>query len=172
MINGSGAHTLTFTAAGLTSATSSSFTVASSAPTFQLAVNGTPTASVASGAQISIPVSLNIANGSAANGANVGALQFNVTWDPTKFTFVSGALGGSCAASTRNEGTAASGVVSINGFCSTGVTTSQALYTITLTAIGASGTSPSVGGAVTVAADDVGNPIAVSSRGVAVSITP
>ena len=134
-------------------------------------MNGTATANVANGAQIGIPVTLAITNGSAAAGGNVGSLSFTLTWDATKFSFVSGSLAGSCAASLANEGSAGTGTISIAGFtCNPGVTTTQSLYTLTLQAIGGSGTGTTVNAGAIVAADDLGGSIAVTPRGVTLSI--
>lgn len=171
-ITGSGVHTLSFSSPGLAGATSGTFTVAAGGGgNAGLNVGASTPASVAAGANIDIPIILDM---SASGGANVASIQFGVTWDPAKFDFVSAAVnGGSGFALTPNTDNSGTGSISVAGFAVTGVTTTTTLYTITLTARpAAAGGSGVVAATVGAAADQLGVPVTITPRNLVVNITP
>jgi hypothetical protein len=171
-ITGSGVHTLAFFSPGLTGATSGAFNVsAGGGGTAALNVGAATPATVAAGADISIPIILDM---SGSGGGDVASIQFGITWDPAKFDFVSGTVNGASGFSlTPNTTNSATGSISVAGFAVTGVTTTTTLYTVVLTAKpAAAGTSGTVTATVGAAADQLGVPVTVTPRNLVVNITP
>jgi hypothetical protein len=171
-ITGTGPHSLTFSSPGLASATSSVFSVGSTAGSAALAVGTATPANVQAGQNISIPIVLDMSN---AGAANVASIQFSVAWDPTRFDFVSGTVNaGSGFTLTPNTNNAASnGTISVAGFAVTGVTATTTLYTIELTArVSAAGTVSNINATVGTAADQNGVTVVVTPRNLTVNINP
>lgn len=172
-ITGTGFHSLAFSSPGLTGAISAPFNVAAGGggTTAGLDVGAATPANVQADTDIIIPIILDM---STAAGGNVASIQFSVTWDATKFDFVSGAVnGGSGFTLTPNESNAPTGSVSVAGFAVTGVTATTTLYTITLHArAAAAGSSTAVTAAVGAAADQLGVPVTITPRNLVVNITP
>lgn len=170
-ITGTGPHSLTFSSPSLASATSSVFSVGSTAGSAALAVgNATPVA-VQAGQNIIIPIVLDMSN---AGAANVASIQFTVNWDATRFDFVSGTVnGGSGFTLTPNTNNASNGTISVAGFAVTGVTATTTLYTIELTArVSAAGTSSNITATVGAAANQNGVTVVVTPRNLTVNINP
>jgi hypothetical protein len=171
-ITGPGFHSLAFSSPGLTGAISAPFNVAAAGGggTAGLNVGAATPESVAEGADISVPIILDM---STSGGGNVASIQFTVSWDMTKFDFVSGTVnGGSGFTLTPNTSDSAFGSVSVAGFAVTGVTTTTTLYTIVLTArAGTGGSSTTVTGTVGAAADQLGVAVTITPRNLVVNIT-
>lgn len=129
VITGAGTYTIQFTATGLTSASSQSVTA--SAPFIALNVGSSATVAGARSVDLAIPITLDM---STAAGQNLATLQFDVTWDPTKFTFVSvtnGALGSS--GPFVNTANSATGSITVGFFDPVGINSgAPTLLTVTL----------------------------------------
>ena len=159
VVTGAGTYTITFTASGLTSATSGSVTITPPPPAdIKLNVGATSTATGANGTNMAIPV---IADMSNAQGQNLSSLTFTVSWDATKFNFVSvtnGAFGAS-PSYTTNPANSVNGSIIVSVFDNTGFSTgSPTIYTVTLQPK-ATATSTPVSLSVSAAGDDIGNAI-------------
>jgi hypothetical protein len=171
-IIGSGPHTLRYSSPGVASATSESFFVTPAPLQYGLNVGNTTPVNAQAGQNITIPIGLDF---SGAPGGDVGAITFSVTWDVTKFSFVSGALNGAAGFALIDNTTnaAAAGTLVVSGFAVPSVTTTRMLYTVVLTAkAAAANSSTAVNAAVTTGADGVGNHIAITPRNLTVIITP
>ena len=154
-----GNYTFNFTAAGLTTATSTPALVVSNGPPEILAlkVGTNATQNVTNGQQVAIPIIMDM---SQSQGDTLAALSFAITWDPTKFQYVSNLNGsfGSGTAYTKNTTQTATGTLTIGIFDSSdglfGSSASNTIFTVTLQAI-AAGTTSNVTANVT-AAGNVG----------------
>lgn len=171
-ITGTGAHTLVFSSPGLANATSASFAVAPAPSGVVLDVGFATPASVQAGQNISIPIVLDMTN---AASVNVASIQFSVSWDATKFDFVSGtengASGFTFVANTGNA--AAGGMLAVAGVTAIGTTATTTLYTVVLAArASAANTSTVVTAAVGGANDQTSVPVSVTPRSLTVTITP
>jgi hypothetical protein len=124
------------------------------------------------GANLSIPIVANMSN---AQGQNLASLTFNVTWDKTKFDYISSANGsfGSSPLYAVNEGNVANGVLSVSILDTRGFSTgAPTILTLTLVPK-ASVTNSVVTAAVSAAGSDLGNAIPnafIAIRSVAVSV--
>ena len=173
-ITGAGTHTISFsiTVPSALSAISGNVVItAPPPPSFALDITGPASVSLVSGG-VSAGVTLTITNGSGAVGANAGAAQFDLTWDKTKFTFVSVVGSGLPAGCSPSIGPPdlVNGKVTVGFTCTTGLTATQSLFTLSLIA-SATG-SGSVGASNLIAADELANTIAVPVHSLTVTITP
>jgi hypothetical protein len=173
VITGTGAHTLQFATASPTlTVTSSSVTVAS-LPGIYLNVGASATTTATVNTNITVPLLVDLSN---RGSLDVAALTVTVTWDPTKFTYVSSTAGNwtddsaEAASVTVNALNAATGTLSLSGFTNDATTSSFTLRSITLKPlVSGSGTvSASVGAAGNVS----GTSITVTPRNLAVTINP
>ena len=159
VVTGAGSYTITFSAASLTPTTSASITITPPpAASINLNVGATATANGVQGANLAIPI---IADMSNAQGQVLASLSFNVTWDATKFDFVSTANGtfGTSGSYFVNPANQASGSIAVSVFDNNGFSTgTPTILTVTLRPkLTASGTPVTL--VVTAAGDDIGNTI-------------
>ena len=141
-----------------------------------LNVGDNPTQSVNRGAQISIPLNVDLTQ---QGTQNLASITVRVDWDNTKFDFVNAPAGnwvdidGSPASVTINTSTAASGYVTMSGYVADPdlTLTTFVLRTINLTAkAGApTGTTP-VTASVSAALNKDGQPVNVTERNLTVTI--
>jgi len=130
VVNTTGTYTITFSSPGVTSATTTSFTAA--LPFLGLKVGAAATANAPVGTNYSVPVILDMTTG---GGQDIASLSFDITFDPTKFSFVGSTNGtfGSSGSYTVNTTNAASGIVRVaitdNAGFNTGTPT---VFTLTL----------------------------------------
>ena len=136
-------------------------------PTITLNVSAAPTAATYQNDTLTIPVILDM---SLAAGQNIAAITFNVTWDPTKFDYISssnGNLGWAGPANTSNVG---SGTFAVSLFDAVGINSgTPTAYTIVLRAK-AAGTALPVAASVVTAGSDIGATLTVGTRNLAVDI--
>lgn len=174
-IGGSGAHSLGFTAPGVTGVTSAAFSVAG--PTgIQVRVGTVATSALSAGEQITIPISIDL---TARGSANLASISLSITWDPARWNYVSNAAGiwtdaaGNASSVFVNVDNTATGTISIAGFTTSGTLASFTLRTITLqaNATGASVTT-SVSAAVSAAGNEAGSPVTVTPRNLTVTVSP
>jgi hypothetical protein len=114
------------------------------------------------GTALDVPIVADMSN---AQGQVLGALSLNITWDPTKFDFVSVTNGsfGTSPSYLVNTNNAIYGSIAVSMYAVTGFSTGiPTIYTVTLSPKSPS-TTASVTSAVTAAGDDVGNSIPVST---------
>ena len=160
-VTGPGTYTLTFTSTALTSATSSSFTITPPPPpSIGLTMGTAANVSGTVGTDIDVPIVADMSN---AQGQTLGALSLNVTWDPTKFDFVSVTNGsfGTSPTYVTNTNDAIYGSVAVSIYALTGFTSgAPTIYTVTLRPKTAATTS-AVSSTVTGAGDDSGHAISV-----------
>jgi hypothetical protein len=147
------------------------------APGVQLvvgALGSASTTSVATGHDITIPITLDLTNRGADNLASI---QLTITWDPAKLTFKSDAAGNWVDSQqqpgqvTPNTTGAASGILRYAGFTTSETLTSFVLRNLTFTATG-SATSVDVTATVTAAGNASGTAITVGARPLSVTVTP
>ena len=159
VVTGAGTYTLTFSSSALSPVTSSPFTITPPPPASIALAMGTDAAVTGTiGVPLAVPIVADMSN---AQGQVLASLSLNITWDPTKFDFVSVTNGsfGSSPSYFVNTNNAIYGALVVSMFDNTGFSTgSPRIYTVTLrpkmTASGAIVTST-----VTAAGDDVGNSI-------------
>ncbi|MES2179726.1 MAG: cohesin domain-containing protein [Gemmatimonadota bacterium] len=159
-ITGAGSYTISFSAASLTSATSSSITVTSppAGATINLNVGANATATATNGTNFSIPITADMSN---AQGQNLASMTFQVTWDNTKFDYVSRTNGtfGDGPSYTVNTSQTSSGILTVSVFDNDGFSTgAPVILTVTLLPK-ASATNTPVGLSVTTAGDVNGSTI-------------
>ena len=132
-VTGGGTYTLTFSAAGLVPATSATLVVAPATQgTIVFKVGASATASGVIGTNLPIPF---IADMSGAQGLRLASLSFGLTWDPTKFDFVSTTNGtfGTGPSFFVNTANQAGGSITISVFDTDGFSTgTPTIYTVTL----------------------------------------
>ena len=141
-------------------------------PKYALNVGTVTPAAVSSGQNITIPIVLDL---SAATGADVGSLSFDLKWDAAKLSFVSGApdaKSGFTLVDNRNNA-AAGGVIRASGFTVSGATTTRTLYTLVLAAKKTAVKATTVVAAtVSVGGDGHGKNITIVPRNLTVNIAP
>jgi hypothetical protein len=168
-----GVTTLNFASTALSSATSAGFAVsAPAAARYALNVGNATPASVQAGQNITIPIVLDL---SSAAGGNVGAVAFSVSWDATKFGFVSGTVNGASGFVTADNtsNAVAGGTILVSALTTNGVITTRTLYTIVLTAkVTAANSSTVVNASVSAAGDGLGDNLTIVPRNLTVIITP
>jgi len=171
-IVGTGVHTLNFATPGATSATTAGFSVSGGTAGIGLTVGNSAALTATAGNAVSIPVSLDFSN--APGGANVASIQFALSWDAARFEFVSGSINGSAGMTLQsNESSAVSGSVLVAGFATTGVTSTRALYTLTLRPRSAAvGTTSVIGATVSAAGNELGASVTITPRNLNVSVVP
>jgi hypothetical protein len=135
--------------------------VAATVPSSGIVLNigAASTANVASGANISIPVIVDMTGSS----GGLGSLTFAFTWDPALFDYNSSATGtfGTAPNFFVNTASSATGVINFSVFDNTGLTSgsgSPTVFTVTLTAKGSSA-GTNVTANVTAAGDSGGQPL-------------
>lgn len=171
-LTGSGNHTLRFTASGASEAISTSFGVV--APTtMRMLVGAAPTQVGTNGADIAIPINLDLSGRGTDDLASITA---TITWDPAKFTYISNSAGswvdsqGANASITTNVTNTSTGIFGITGFTTDATLSSFLLRTITLRPI-ATGTS-TVTVTVTAAGNVGGTNVTVGVRNLAITVNP
>jgi len=159
VVTGPGTYTLNFLSSGLTSATSASFTVTSPPPAgITLALGTAASVNGVNGTNLDIPIVSDMTN---ARGQNLASLTFNVTWDPTKFNFVSTTNGtfGQSGSFFVNTANATSGSITVSVFDNSGFSTgTPTIFTVTLLPK-ATATNTPVTAVVSAAGNDVGSTI-------------
>ncbi len=162
IVFGAGTYTITFTSDALEAATSAGFTITPPPPaTIGLVMGTAATVTGTVGTALDVPIVADMSN---AQGQVLGALSLNITWDPTKFDFVSVTNGsfGTSPSYLVNTNNAIYGSIAVSMYAVTGFSTGiPTIYTVTLSPKSPS-TTASVTSAVTAAGDDVGNSIPVS----------
>lgn len=139
----------------------------------QSIVVGPPDLSVAPGAQIEVPIDVDMTE---AQGLNLASLQFELSWNTAQFTYVS-ASGTAPSGWTviLNEDQRASGVIGVGLFSATGTTVSFAAVTVVLEAADAEGQWCCAYVNVSAAGDELGNSLLSSvsarSRPICIGIT-
>jgi hypothetical protein len=152
-ITGAGTSSLTFTATALTSATSGTFAV--SPPVITLDVGASASTPGTNGQNITIPLILDLTQ---AGGQNIASFTTTVTWDPTKFNYVSVSAGTSGWAAVPNTTNTASGTLSLSMFDAIGLSSgTTTMYNVTLVPKASGTTSVSAG--VSAAGADIGTNI-------------
>lgn len=178
-IEGSGAHSLRFETIdnptfGDKVVTSASFDVTALPPGIRANAGASPQATVAPGAQIAVPVLVDLTNRGADD---IASLTVTLSWNPEHFDFA-GDLAGNWSddatipATVITNGTnTASGSFSISGFTTGATTTSFTLHTISLTARqGVNPTTSPVTLTIGAAGNAAGSAITVTPRSLAVTI--
>jgi formylglycine-generating enzyme required for sulfatase activity len=172
-IRGTGAHTLTFSSAGLSSVVSPSITIAN-ASTMRLLVGQDPTQGGTAGTPAPIPLTLDLA-GRGSN--NLSSITTRLSWNPAQFTYVINSAGtwtddaSGAALVTVNTDSTAHGVLRITGFTigATATSSNLILNTITLTPVA---TGPFVVNATILSAANAnGDPVTVVPRNLGSSPT-
>lgn len=171
-ITGSGNHTLRFSAAAASEVISTAFAVA--APTtMRVLVGTTPTQVGTNGADIAIPINVDLTGRGADDLASITA---TITWDPAKFTYISNSAGswldagGEAASITSNVTNVSTGTFGIAGFTTGATTASFLLRTITLRPI-ATGAA-TVTATVSAAGNVGGTNVTVGTRNLTVTVNP
>jgi hypothetical protein len=110
VVNSTGNYTITFSSPGVTSVTTTTFTAVP--PFLSLKVGANATASAPQGTNYVVPVILDMSTGA---GQNIAALSFDITFDATKFDYVSVANGtfGASGSYTVNTTNAATGTIRV-----------------------------------------------------------
>ena len=121
-----------------------------------LEVGATPASQTLTGAQLALPLTLDM---SAAAGTALASVSGTVTWDPARWTFVS-LSAGPFGTLTSNTANSAAGSVGFATFDANGTTTNQTLATLTLQARTTLGNT-NVAAAITAAGDALG--VSISS---------
>lgn len=173
-IEGTGAHTLSFTTAGVTAVTSAGFDVGAGATGIRVRLGALPAVNVAPGGTVTIPVSVDLSNRGADD---IASLTVTVTWDTDRFDYTSNTAGawtdagGGAASVLVNDTQTANGSIGITGFTTGATTASFILRTITLTAKpSAQSVQSTVQAAIGAAGNAAGNAITVTPRPLAVTI--
>lgn len=171
-ITGTGAHTLSFsTTTPALVVNSASFEVG--ALGIRLNVGATATANAVVNTDIVVPILIDLTH---RGGDNLASLTVNVTWDPTKFSYISNSAGNwvddqaAPANVTINTGNTITGVLNLSGFTTGATTTNFTLRTVTLRPI-ASG-SATVGATVIAAGNETAGTVTVLARPLTVTISP
>ena len=165
-----GSQTLTASCAGVSAP--ATFSAAARARGLTLNAGGEPSvaaATVAVGGNLVIPVTLDLTY---PQGATLASASFDITYDSTKFTFVSGTAG-SFGSVFDNQSATSSGKVTVGVFSPTPATATTALYTLTLRPkSGTANTSATVGLVVTAAGNENAVTVPLLVRPLTVLITP
>lgn len=140
------------------------------------ALGSAPTATVAAGQDITIPITLDLTN---RGSADIASIAVTVTWDPARFTFKSQTGGGwvdsngGAASLTVNSSNTAGGSIQIAGFTTASTLTSFVLSNIVLTANPTGTPIPvNVGASISAAGNVAGAAISVGVRALVVTVTP
>jgi hypothetical protein len=137
-----------------------------------LNVGAAPTATTSGGADVVIPIDLDM---SGRGPDDLGSVQLTVTWDPTKFTFNAGAssLGTWPGGGFIPPSVAGAASINLSGFGFTGATANFTLYNLVLTPIATASTVVSpVAANITAAGNAAGGNIIVTPRNLSVTINP
>jgi hypothetical protein len=167
---GATSFTVTVTdAANATSAQSFTFAVTGAGGAgIVLNVSASATATVSGTQNLSIPLLLDLSN---AGTTDIASITVTVQWDPARFTLQSQAPGNWPGGTVIPNATA--GQIIMSGFSATGATTSFTMYNITLTAAATASTVTSnITASIGSAANQLGAPISVTPRNLAVTINP
>jgi hypothetical protein len=125
------------------------------------------------GTNLLIPIGLDLSNRGADDLASI---TVTITWDPTKFTYVSNSAGnwvdanGDPGSVTVNATQASSGTLQVTGFTSEATLSSFTLRNLTLTPSAAG--SATVSANVSTAGNVAGSSITVTPRNLSVTINP
>jgi uncharacterized protein YjdB len=140
------------------------------------ALGSASSASVATGSDIAVPLTIDLTN---RGTVDVASIQVTLSWDPSRLHFKSESAGnwqdsqGSGASVTSNTNDAScSGVIRIAGFTTSETLTSFVLRNLVFTATGAAGSTVNITATITAAGNAAGSPITVVTRPLAVTVTP
>lgn len=164
-----GPNTLTATAGSVSTAFTASVT-GGITPGIWLVVDSlgsAPTASVAVGHDIPVPLALDLSN---RGTADLGAIQLRLNWDPALLTFKSASVGNWTSNVIINADSAATGVFRIAGFTTSATLTSAVLEHLVFT--GAASGTVNITATIGAAANAAGTRITVLPRPLTVTVTP
>ena len=165
------ATTFTVTVTDNASATSSksfTFAVTAAAPGIELTLTSATTATVSGTQNLVIPILLDLTN---AGTGDIASITVTVQWDPARFSLQSQAPGNWPGGTVIPNPT--TGQIVLSGFSATGATTSFTMYNITLTAAAtATPVTSNITAAINSAGNQLGSPITVTPRNLAVTINP
>jgi hypothetical protein len=173
-IEGAGSFSLRFDIGTTASVISSTFNVAAGAPGIRLRVGDSPSRLVNASAPLDFPVIVDLSNRGADD---LASLTTTVTWDTTRFTYVSDAAGnwqdaqGGAATVLVNDTQAAAGSIAITGFTTNATTATFTLRNIRLIAKPtANSVSTSISATVSTAGNAAGSAVTVAPRALTVTV--
>ncbi len=175
-IEGTGAHTLSFTSGTATAATSASFSVASAGLGMRVLVGAAPVATVAAGQDLALPLTVDLTD---RGTDDLASITLTLTWDPARFTYAGETAGnwvdsqGGASTVLLNTDNTAAGSLQVTGFTSQETLASFTLRTITLTANATAGSVDTpVTVTITAAGNALGTDVTVTPRNLTATVTP